>query len=67
MSVMDHRRSHVMDTCSWCEDRWPCEAARVRQDLADYLRSLPVSSTGYPDYLQGLEAGIQSAADSIDI
>lgn len=65
MSVMDHRESDGI--CIWDHEEWPCPVAETRKELAEYLRSRPVSSTGYPDYLQGLEAGIQSAADSIDI
>lgn len=65
MSVMDHTESG--GDCLYCCEPWPCDVARVRQELAAYLRSLPVGNTGDESYDDGRETGIQSAADSIDI
>lgn len=72
MGVMDHRRSHGMDTCFWCGDRWPCEVARVRQDLADYLRktaerNIELYRGDLDSQTSAVLDGIESAADLIDI
>lgn len=62
---MDHRESDGI--CIWDHKPWPCMVAQVRQELAAYLRDLSVGSTGDPAYDNGREAGIQSAADAIDV
>lgn len=54
-------------TCLYCGEIWPCPVATMRRELAYYLRGLPVGSTGDPVYDNGREAGLASAADSIDI
>lgn len=67
MSVMDHKPCDGGDDCLYCCEPWPCDVARIRQELAEFLRGLPVGSTGDPAYDNGREAGLQSAADVIDV
>ena len=65
MSAMDHRQSDGI--CIHCHGRWPCEVAKIRRELAQHIRDTHVTAIGYPDYENGVEAGRDSAADSIDI
>lgn len=67
MSVMDHKPGDGGTDCLYCCEPWPCDVAKVRRELAAWLRSRPVGSTGDADYDNGRESGIASAIDSIDI
>ena len=66
MGAMDHRETDS-GICIWCHDRWPCQTAQIRRELAGHIESLPVGRTGDAPYDDGREAGMQSAADAIDI
>lgn len=65
MSAMDHRQSD--DICIHCHARWPCEVAKIRRELAEQIRGLHVAETGHPSFENGKEAGLDLAADIIDI
>lgn len=56
MAVMDHRDHDGY--CLWCYDRWPCDTALTRRELAAYLRKLPAASDEI--------SGVDYTADSID-
>lgn len=64
MGAMDHRNSD--GRCIWDHETWPCKAAQVRHELAEYLRNLPLTNTGDYAYDVGRDAGIERAADAID-
>jgi hypothetical protein len=68
MDAMDHRSNGGRwSDCVWCHEAWPCTVARVRRELADLITSQVIGSTGDADYDNGREAGMQSAADLINV
>lgn len=65
MGVMDHRESYGI--CRWDHDPWPCDVARARRELAELIMSRPMGATGDAGYDSGREAGMQSAADLVNV
>lgn len=57
VGAMDHRDSYGM--CIWCHGAWPCDTAKIRHELAGFLRR----TDGAPNETDGID----KAADLIDI
>lgn len=67
MSAMHHKQIEDSDVCVYCLEDWPCEVAKIRRELAEHIRGLHVAETGHPSFEDGKEAGLDLAADTIDI